>query len=407
MTTFEEILNSNKIFEDRNALSPHFVPDLLLYREEELKRMMVALAPIINGKKGKNIFIYGKTGSGKTSSARLVLNRLEPYRSNGIYTFYMNCRVYDSRYKVLQKILSEIKHNFAKSGHSFTLLYEELVDWIENNAKNSDHANPAQNHARHIVILLDEIDLVGDLDSLVYTLTRTNDDLHLRGTLSLIGISNRVNFKSKLDARSISSLCEEELVFQPYNATQLSQILTERCRIAFKPDIVQESAINLASAIAASENGDARYALLLMSRAGELAESQNLQRITDKEVEEARKIADEDKAFEIISTLPEHQKLLLYGLATLVEEIHYKRLIDEVGEKLYSSGEVYERYCSVCKKWGKSTRSSRWFREYIADIESLGIIQTVTSGKGLRGHTTLIKLCYDPAKVKASVEKSS
>lgn len=406
MPSFEELLSGNKIFAERNALSPHFVPEILLYRENEVRRMMLALAPITKGEKGKNVFLYGKTGSGKTSSARFVLSKLEPYKANGVFCTYMNCRVYDSRYKVLQKILSELKPHFSKTGHSFTLLYEELINWIEQGARTTD-ASTGQPKSRHVVLLLDEIDLVDDLDNLVYTLTRTNDDLHLRGTLSIIGISNKVNFKSKLDARSLSSLCEEEIVFQPYNAEQLSAILRDRCKLAFQPNTVDESAINLASAIAASENGDARYALLLMLRAAELAEARDLSTISDKEVEDARKMADEDKAFEIISTLPEHQRLVLYALAGLAEDVHYKKLVEDGGEKLYPSGEVYERYASQSKRSGRTPRSSRWYREYVTELESLGLLNAVSSGKGVRGHTTLLKLAYDPAKVKAAVERST
>ncbi len=352
--------------------------------------MMEAIAPVLKGQKAKNLFLYGKTGTGKSSSAKYVMEKLEAEKNPHVSALYMNCRVFDSRYRVLQKIITHFHPKFARTGYSFAVLYEKLLDWIEEDGK-------------QVVVVLDEIDMVKDLDNLVYTLTRANDDLR-KGNLSILGVSNKVDFKQRLDARSRSSLCEEELVFQPYNAEQLSGILKIRVPMAFAPDVVHDSAIHLASAIAASENGDARYALLLLLRAGELVESQNRKTVVDHDVENSRKAAEEEKAFEIIGTLPEQQQLLLYALATLATDVSYKRLVEDGGDKLYFSGEVYERYATVTKKLGKPPRTMRWYREYLKELEALGLVNTVQSGKGVRGHTTLIKLGYEAARVRTIIE---
>jgi len=182
--------------------------------------------------------------------------------------------------------------------------------------------------------------------------------------------------------------------------------LTERSKKGFKEGKVEESALNIASAIASSENGDARYALSLLLRAGELADKQKSPLVADHHVEESRKTAEEDKAFEVISALPEHQQYLLYAIACLSSDAHYKKLLDNSGEKCYFSGEVYERYSSVTKKLGKEPRTSRWYREYLGDLEVLGLITTNPSGPGHRGHTTLIKLSYDTSRVKSVIEKN-
>lgn len=389
--SFGDILDEKGIFLDKHVLSPHYTPDHLLYRDNEITSIMKALAPVLKGNRAKNLFIYGKTGTGKSASVRQVLQKLEAEGVQEIAISYLNCKVYDSRYKVLQKCITQFNPDFAKTGYSFALLYEKLLDWVEEKSI-------------RLVITLDEIDTVKDLDSLVYTLTRANDDLG-KGSVSLIGISNKINFKQRLDPRSKSSLCEEEIIFQPYNASQLKGILDQRAKKGFKPNSVEESALNLASAIAASDNGDARYALLLMLRAGEIADSQKEHKVNDKHVNMAQKVADEDKAYEVISTLPSHQQILLYALAGLAQDVSYKRLVEDNGEKLYFSGEVYEQYNKLCKKTGRDPRTSRWYREYLSELEMLGLISMVQSGKGIRGHTTLIKLEYSPEKVKKVIEK--
>jgi cell division control protein 6 len=123
-------------------------------------------------------------------------------------------------------------------------------------------------------------------------------------------------------------------------------------------------------------------------------------------VEEARKLADEDKAFDVIGTLPEHLQLVLFALANLALDLDYKRLVEESGEKYYFSGEVYERYCRAARSMAKEPRTSRWYREYLHELETLGLVTTIESGRGIRGHATLVHLCYEPAKVRSALERT-
>lgn len=379
------------VFKDKSVLSPHYVPENLLHRESELRKIMTCLAPALQGKKPANAFIYGKTGSGKSICAKRVLQKLFEVKEAPVLGVYLNCRVYDSRYKIVQKVVSEFDADVARTGHSFSILYEKALDYLEK-------------HSKHLVLVLDEIDVVKDLDSLVYTLTRANDDLKA-GSVSMIGISNKVSFKQRLDNRSRSSLCEEEIVFSPYNAPQLQAILAQRVPLAFQENVVDASALNLAAAIAAGESGDARYALTLLLKAGELAFSSSAKKVSDSHVEAARVAADEDKAKELISSLPEHLQLVLYSLSVVSQDVQYKRLVeDNDGEKLFFSGEVYDRYCAMCKKMGKEPRTARWYREYIHELENLGLVVSVHSGKGVRGQATLLKPVYPAEKIRKVIE---
>lgn len=385
---FRDILAERSVFYNRDALSPHFLPERMLHREKEIERIMRAMTPIFYNKKPKNVFLYGKTGTGKTSSIKYIAKQFAQMPSNGAIV-YVNCRLYNTKYKILQKTASDML-GFTKNGFPPSVFYEKIAAWIQEKSK-------------HLVLILDEIDIVKDLDELIYMLTRANDDLKV-GSISAVGISNRLDFKRQLEPRSKSALLETEIVFPPYNSEQLREILLQRAKIGFNDGTFELSAVNLAGAIAARETGDARYALKLLTYAGEIADERHDDVVTHTHVELARKVVEEDIVVEAISTLPEHQQIVLYALALLTSQgSKYTKLTDEAGH-VFMSGELYEMYKNVCKKLRKEERSSRWCKEYLRELEALGLVQMVESGKGVRGHSTLIQLACSPDKVKKAVE---
>jgi len=394
MDIFEKEMARDSIFKDRNVLSAHYIPDHLPFREKEIDRIMHALAPALKQARTTNLFLYGKTGTGKTSCTKHVLKRLEEVKEKygaPVEWTYINCRIHNTKYQVLLRCAEVLNPKSQFIGHPSTYLYEQFLKSVEK-------------PGIIFILVLDEIDKIKDLDDLMYSLTRSNDDLK-KGHIGVIGISNRVNFKDRLDPRSKSSLCQDEMVFKPYNAEQLESILKERAAEGFVEGVVEMSAITLASAFSAQESGDARYALRLLLRAGEIADSKD-EHVTDKEVKEARSAVEEDLVLELISTLPDHQSVVLYSIALLVESgVSYRHLTEEMNEPVLFSGEVYEKYESICKSWQLNPRSARWFREYLNELEMLGLITTTISGKGVRGNTRLIRLAFPVEKVKNAVQK--
>ncbi len=175
------MLSDSKIFANREVLSPHYIPKKLISRAKEINSIERALAPSLKGERGRNLFIYGKTGTGKTSCTKYVLDEVKGIPNSKAKISYINCKIYNSRYRVLNKIVSDHLPTYAKRGYGTVDLYEKLTNWIEEDNK-------------ILVAILDEIDVVKDLDDLVYTLTRINSDIKAGG-VTIIGISNRVSFK--------------------------------------------------------------------------------------------------------------------------------------------------------------------------------------------------------------------
>jgi len=90
----------DSLYRDRDKLSEDYTPAEIVGRDEEIERYHTALQPVINGEDPNNIFLYGKTGVGKTAVTRYLLEQLE--RDAGEYdldltTIELNCEGLTSR----------------------------------------------------------------------------------------------------------------------------------------------------------------------------------------------------------------------------------------------------------------------------------------------------------------------
>jgi len=392
---FEAELSKESIFKDRNAISQHYAPKELPFREKQIGEMTKILASALKNSKPDNLFIYGKTGTGKTTVTKHVMEKLKEItekKNARVKCIYINCRNHNSKYKVMIKAVKELlpEENFI--GFSAGFVYDKLLEYCNSNSC-------------RVIIVLDEIDKVKDLDELVYSLSRSNDEVK-EGSISITGISNNLMFKDRLDPRTKSSLCQQEMVFPPYNAEELRAILKQRAELAFKPAVIQDSAINLAAAIAAQESGDARTAVMLLLRAGEIADQKNLSSVSDEEVKKAKNKVEEEIIISMISTLPEQQQLVLKSIAELsLQKKGVRRITGKEEEGVLYSGEIYDYYKELSKKLKGNTVSSRWYREYINELEMYGLILTSASGQGIKGQTKLIKLGFDAKKINEAIEK--
>ncbi|MCX8158498.1 MAG: AAA family ATPase [Candidatus Diapherotrites archaeon] len=390
---FKSEFDKNSVFLDRNLIMPSYIPDELPFREKQIEEVSRVIAPALKGQRPENLFIYGKVGTGKTSVSKHVMKKFNEFASNNKINaecYYVNCRTHNTVYKVLNKIAKDIYAEESFIGFPSTFIYEKILEYSK--------------QQKHIIFILDEIDKVRDLDELMYNLTRANDELD-KGSISVIGISNNVLFKDRLDARTKSSLCEKELVFPPYNAEELIEILKKRAKLAFKEGAISTSAISLAAAYAAKESGDARTAVLLLLKAGEIADRLSLNIVEDEQVKAAKSLVEEEIVLSLISTLPSQQKLVLYAIAKLsLDKKPIKSLIG-LEQGVLFSGEIYEEYTRLAKKFKESIVSARWYREYISELEVYGLIITTNSGKGIKGQTRLIKLASDPTKIRDVLEK--
>ena len=93
------------------------------------------------------------------------------------------------------------------------------------------------------------------------------------------------------DARDLSSFHPVDVAFAPYDASQLRDILEYRVEQAFYPSALSDEVTPLCAALAAQRNGDARYALDLLSIAADLCE-EGRTTVTEEDVRHAERLAE-------------------------------------------------------------------------------------------------------------------
>ena len=244
---FDKFLSENRIFRDREVLRHSYRPHILPHRKPQIDQIAAILAPALQTETPSNILIYGKTGTGKTASVRYVGSELESVstrRGTTCRVIHLNCEVIDTQYRVLAQISKQIlgEDEFASDK---TRPHIPMTGWPTDQVY-SELKNQIDQSSGVFIIILDEIDKLVKKsgDDTLYNLTRINTDLN-RSKVSIIGISNDLAFKNFLDPRVLSSLSEEELVFPPYNAPQLCDILQQRAVIGFAEGALEDEVIPL------------------------------------------------------------------------------------------------------------------------------------------------------------------
>ena len=363
--------NYNPIFKDKKPLDHRFLPEKLVHREEQIREIAKYWVDALNQVTPSNVTLYGKTGTGKTAASKFAREQLIDAANNKnvfVKVEYIRCTDYTTEYQVIAQLCQKLGRDVPNRGWTKGEIVNTFRDIFRTNAFGKKLI---------LIVILDEIDILLDKDGdgILYTLTRTDN-------VSVLSISNYLDFKNLIKSRVTSSLNDKEIVFPPYGADQLSDILSERAALSFNDDVLDSDVIPLCSAMAAKEEGDARYALDLLKNAGELAFDEDAEKVTSEHVRIAKDKIEHNKVTDIIQTLPLQQQRVLEAILNLTKQ----------GEEI-SSGKLYEEYKELSKQ--DSVTYRRIF-DFINELELLGIISTNTISRGRgKGRTNIIKLQCD------------
>ncbi|MEA1984409.1 MAG: ORC1-type DNA replication protein [Euryarchaeota archaeon] len=369
---FQDLLENESLFKNKEVLRPSYTPKSLPHRGAQINNLATILVSALRGDTPSNILIYGKTGTGKTAVARHVgieLERKSDSLNSPCVVLYINCEVIDTQYRLLANLAKQFGQDVPMTGwptDQVFLKFKEAIDTKD----------------QVIIVILDEIDkLIKKGDDVLYNLSRINTELS-RAKVSMIGVSNDLKFTEFLDPRIKSSLGEEEIIFPPYDAEQISDILKQRAEIAYKGEVLDEMVIPLCAAFAAQEHGDARRALDLLRVAGELAERESEAQVKEKHVRHAQEKIEVDRVVEVVRTLPTQSKLTLYSVV----------LLRDHGHRNVTTGEVYNIYRQICNNVDMDILTQRRVTDLISELDMLGILNAVVVSKGRYGRTKEIVL---------------
>ena len=370
------------IIKNRDILHFTYIPEIILHRKSEQEQVTQSLLPILKKSRPSNLLVYGKPGTGKTLVVKKVLSKIQERveKSNfPIKLVYSNSKEETTLYGLLVSLGRQLdlkEKELPTTGLAISEVFKRLLNKIDEGKLNA-------------IFVIDEIDYLAQLvaktgKDILYQLTRANERLN-QGSLTLVGISNDLTFKEKLDPRVISSLGEEEIVFTNYNVEQIKKILEERINESFVENSVKESALNLIAALAGGEHGDARRAIDLLRVAGELAERQQSDKVTIEHVREASQKMEENKEEKSLKSFPLHEKLILIAIMKANGS---------------STGEIYSSYKNLCKIVGKDELTQRRITQMLSEIELSGLISGRLIHQGIHGRTKKYKLTISSEMIK-------
>ncbi len=380
MRTFDE---ADKLYDDIDALEPDtetYRPKDLPEREDELDELHSALEPIARGGTPRDVLIYGPTGQGKTHGVKLKTDQLQEWADRNdvdLTTVNVQCKGSDKSYNVLTLLVKQLREvRFGPGvdkpvGHQRKTLVEMAFEEMEEIGGT-------------ILVVLDEIDAIGEDDYILYELPRANLD---DAKLGVIGITNDLQFRDNLDADVRSSLGKREITFHPYDANQLKNILARRAVkalrdtefegseekfTALESGVLKDDVIPLCAAFAAQDTGDARQGLRLLSRSVELSKKENDEIVTESHVRKAKAGIERDRVGQSIRAETTQRKL---ALLTVVEAA-------ENGETPAETSDLYEKYSDYCEAIDADNYIDHTFREKLNDLEHSGLLEKNRTGRG-------------------------
>ncbi len=385
--TFDRILMSN-IFKNRDVMRPTYIPNELPHREHQITRVGLILAAALKGGTPSNLFIYGKTGTGKTAVVKYVIDKLSERASKiesrlKVNHSYINCRIIDTTYRILARLAESVNVEIPFTGLPTDEVYFRFKDKLDC-------------ESQLLIIVLDEIDKLVEKSGtdILYNLTRINSSLK-QARVNIIGITNDLKFKDYLDPRVLSSLSEEELVFPPYTALELQDILKQRAEMGFNQGVIGPGVINLCAALAAREHGDARRAIDLLRLAGECAEREGAPRVCEDHVRRSMFQYEQDIVSELLKSLPIQSKIVLLSVY-LLEKNKMPEII---------TGDIFNIYMKLAELIKVDNLTQRRVSDLISELDMHGLINAAIINKGRYGRTKKIKLAVSPELIRSCLEK--
>jgi cell division control protein 6 len=376
MDIFEELLNKPTIFIDEGKLDINYVPNKLPHRNKEISLLSQLFLTLLTNpnEMSRKILIIGKIGVGKTVTVKLfgeLLLQAAVNRNLSFAYIHINCRKERTSYKVLIKIIRTLNKDFPKRGYS----PQDLLDII------IDHLTA---HNVHILVILDELNyLINNDNDLIYALTRLNEEcFNAPQRISLIGIVRDLSSINILDNSTLSTLQRNIIKFDDYSKEQIFDILQYRAEISLRKNAISNQLIEMISEIV-YKNGDVRYGLNLLWKAGKIAENKNLITITLDCIKLANQEMVPFSAFDFLNDMSSQKLIFIYAIIIGLKKTNNLRV---------SFMEILKPYHMICENLGLKPRSYSQLWNYLQECKRDNLLSIKMTNKNTRGRKALIEI---------------
>lgn len=396
--------STSGIFEDEEVLREEYRPEALPEREDELDNLHMALSPAARGVGANNAFLYGKAGQGKTAAAKKELSELEYHAKEessdlDLTTLYLSCESHkiSTSFKAAARIYMKLTGNDRPTGYSTDTVMDMMFD-----AMNETGGT--------IIIVLDEIDMLGNDDRILYSLPRARAQGYVENHVypSVIGISNDLQWRDNLSSKVKSSLYDDQILFSPYSAEQLQQILRRRAAKAFQKttlvpaeeaghevedlgksvqvdnsgqeyvfhsEVLTDDVIPLISAFAAQDKGDARQAIKYLRKAGEIADKNGNEQVDEDIVREAQSQVEKETVAEAMREMTIQAQIALAAVTVL----------EKAGDTPVRTKPVYGVYQNIADRLDAEKLVQRRMRDHLQELDMQGVVDSEKKAGGSVG----------------------
>lgn len=390
------IFETGEIFANRELLRVGHVPDLerVVGRDDEVSSIGQALGPATVGGPPETTIVYGKTGAGKSLVTRCVAREAHTEAETNEIEFqyaYVDCSDYQTETKASREMARQLADNLdadveiPRVGIAAADYRDITWDLLDEYGVDS------------LVVILDEIDKLDD-DELLRSLSRARESGKSQTHIGAICISNKIEYRDRLNERLDSSLQDNELVFDPYDAEQLREILASRTD-AFEDGVLNPDVIPKVAALSAKEHGDARKAIDTLYEAGRLAEKDGTDTVTADHVDDAVKRAEANRFEKLVSGTTPHVKHILRALALLTA--------DNPGQDAFRTHRVYTLYTKLAEREGAEPLSEDRVYRLLKEQSFLGVTESNHTGGG-QGEGSYLehRLLRDPEIIVEALDNS-
>lgn len=377
-----------ELIKNADVLEEDYTPEQILCRDDALQQYTSVFKPTYKGRPPQNAFLYGDTGVGKTAATKYLRENLErdiaqkndklsDNEQISLDIVWINCENFTtgehktSSYQVAVGIVNRLRdtgNRITGTGYAPQDVYEIMYDELDKLGGTA-------------LVILDEVDKIGDDDTLLYELPRSRDIGYVENVrVGVVGISNDYTFRKNLSPKVKDSLCETEIKFPAYNARELSDILSARAELALYEDAYNQETISLCSALAYQEaSGSARRAIRLLRRSAEIAEEDSSEEIKENHIRQADKDLEYGNIVESIVDQDDEKLYILKALAHL----------DEVGRTPARTRTIHSAYDRVVRAYStvgsKNPLTQRGMFNHLSKLVMFGFVNTIDHNKGVGG----------------------